>query len=92
MFRRSAATLKFTPKHGDEVVVKASVKVYPVRGNYQLLVSEMSLGGVGDLHRQFLRLKEKLDKEGLFDPSHKKSPLKFPHTNRRLLTLYDSRR
>jgi len=67
MFMRNAQSLKFEPKHGDKVIVKGSITVYEVRGSYQLLVTEMKKDGLGDLHKKFLKLKEKLEKEGLFE-------------------------
>ncbi|MBU1111722.1 MAG: exodeoxyribonuclease VII large subunit [archaeon] len=70
MFRRAAGNkkcLNFEPKHGDKVIVKGSITVYEVRGSYQLLVTEMKKDGLGELHKKFLELKEKLGKEGLFD-------------------------
>lgn len=78
MFKRAASSLLFQPKQGDKVVVKASVTVYATRGSYQLLVEEMRKDGLGDLHRMFLELKEKLAKQGLFAAEHKRLIPKFP--------------
>jgi len=81
MFRRNAGDkkkLNFEPKHGDKVIVKGSITVYEVRGSYQLLVTEMKKDGLGELHKKFLELKEKLDKEGLFEQK-RNIPL-FPKT------------
>ena len=69
---RAAAELK----DGAKVVVYGNVTVYAPRGNYQLVVLAAKLAGVGDLMRQYLELKAKLEAEGLFDRSRKR-PLPF---------------
>jgi exodeoxyribonuclease VII large subunit len=71
MFRSKALSLKFEPKHGDKVIVTGNITVYEARGNYQLLVTEMEKDGLGELHKKFLELKEKLEKEGLFEQKRK---------------------
>ncbi|MBT3298305.1 exodeoxyribonuclease VII large subunit [archaeon] len=76
MFRYKASNLNFEPKHGDQVIVTGDVNVYEQRGNYQLLVNCMKKDGLGELHKRFLELKEKLEKEGVFK---KNNPIpKFP--------------
>jgi len=79
MFKGKAYSLKFAPKHGDQIILKGSISVYKPRGNYQILVTEMNKAGLGDLHKKFLELKEKLDKEGLFDQKFKKPIPQFPN-------------
>ncbi len=59
-------------KDGSKVKVRGSVGVYPPRGNYQFIARRMKLLGEGDLMQKYLELKEKLQKEGLFDESRKK--------------------
>ena len=70
--------LKFKPKDGMKVLIEGKIEVYKNYGTYQLYVSEISKDGIGDLHRKFEELKEKLNKEGLFDDSHKKKIPNFP--------------
>ena len=70
--------LKFKPKDGMKVLIGGKIEVYKNYGTYQLYVSEISKDGIGDLHRKFEELKEKLNKEGLFDESHKKKIPNFP--------------
>ncbi len=66
-------------QEGDKVVLFGSMTVYPPRGNYQLMVRAVKKEtGKGDLYQQFLALKEKLSKEGLFDPKHKRAIPAFP--------------
>ncbi|WP_296849433.1 exodeoxyribonuclease VII large subunit [uncultured Methanobrevibacter sp.] len=70
--------LKFKPEDGMKVLIGGKIDVYKINGVYQLYVSEISKDGIGDLHRRFEELKEKLNKEGLFDQSHKKKIPNFP--------------
>jgi len=71
MFKRANEKLKFRPKDGMKVICFGSISVYEARGEYQLIVEEIEPKGIGALQLQFQQLKEKLQKEGLFDPSHK---------------------
>ena len=70
MFRRVMATVAFEPKDGQQVEVRGRVSVYEARGQYQIIVEGMREAGLGALYQAFLQLKEKLQKEGLFDPKH----------------------
>lgn len=72
MFRRAAGLLQFSPRDGDRVEVRGRLGVYEPRGDLQLVVETMSRAGAGTLFEQFLLLKEKLEKEGLFDPARKR--------------------
>lgn len=71
MFARSNAKLKFRPKDGMKVICFGKISVYEARGDYQLIAEEIEPKGIGALQLQFQQLKEKLQKEGLFDPTHK---------------------
>ena len=78
MFRGMAARLRFRPKNGMKVVAFGRIGVFPRDGAYQLYCSELSVQGAGDLHVAFEQLKAKLEKEGLFDPAHKKPLPRYP--------------
>ena len=78
MFANAANSVLFKPKDGDQVLIKASVTVYPPPGKVQLSVSSMSLDGIGDLYLRFEALKKKLNAEGLFDPQRKKPLPRYP--------------
>ena len=78
MFRGSASKLRFTPQNGMKVVAHGRVTVYERDGQYQLYIDDMQQEGIGDLYVAFEELKAKLNAEGLFDPSHKKSLPKYP--------------
>ena len=78
MFRREASRLRFRPENGMKVIAFGRVAVFPRDGQYQLYCAELSPDGVGDLHVAFEQCKEKLFREGLFDPAHKKPLPKYP--------------
>ncbi|MBI5868856.1 MAG: exodeoxyribonuclease VII large subunit [candidate division Zixibacteria bacterium] len=70
--------LAFEPKDGMRVRAFGSLSVYPPRGDYQLIVSELIEIGVGPLEVAFQKLKEKLLKEGLFAEERKRLLPPFP--------------
>ena len=72
MFRRAASLMDFSPRDGELVEVRGRLGVYEARGDLQLVVESMERAGQGALFEQFLRLKAKLEAEGLFDPVHKR--------------------
>ena len=72
MFRRAASLMDFAPRDGELVEVRGRLGVYEARGDLQLIVEFMERAGQGALFEQFLRLKAKLEAEGLFDPAHKR--------------------
>lgn len=72
IFKSVANNLKFEIQDGMEALAFGSITVYEARGQYQLVVERMEPKGIGALQLAFLQLKERLEKEGLFDPAHKK--------------------
>ena len=72
MFKTSTATLKFMPKDGMKVLVLGSVSVFERDGVYQIYCKAMQEDGMGSLHEEFERLKNKLEQEGLFEQERKK--------------------
>ncbi len=80
MFSYAAKNLKFRPQNGMKVLLRGRVAVYEPTGQYQVYVEDMQPDGVGALSLQFEQLKEKLNKEGLFSPEHKKPIPPFPET------------
>jgi exodeoxyribonuclease VII large subunit len=71
MFKGKNNRVGFLPKNGQQVLVKAQVTLYEARGEYQLVVEHVEDAGVGELMRQYEKLKNELDKEGLFSASLK---------------------
>ncbi|MDO8456577.1 MAG: exodeoxyribonuclease VII large subunit [Burkholderiaceae bacterium] len=73
MFKRAASLTDFAPRDGDLVDVRGRIDIYTPRGDLQLIVESMSQAGQGALFEQFLRLKAKLEAEGLFAPERKRA-------------------
>ena len=80
LFKGNALRLRFRPENGMKVIAFGRISVFPRDGAYQLYVSELSPEGAGDLHVAFEQLKAQLEREGLFDPAHKKPLPKYPKT------------
>ncbi|MCC8014990.1 MAG: exodeoxyribonuclease VII large subunit [Eubacterium sp.] len=80
MFSTYASGLKFLPETGMKVTVYGQVSLYEKTGAYQLYIKIMEPAGLGALYAAFERLKNKLEKEGIFDPSHKKEIPKYVKT------------
>lgn len=78
MFRGNAASLAFSPKDGDKVILYGELNVYPPSGKYQLNVREMRQVGLGELLLRLEELKQKIHKRGWFRKEHKKPLPKFP--------------
>lgn len=78
MFRSDAARLAFRPQEGMRVVVRCRATLYERDGAFQLYVNAMFPDGMGAAQLALEQLKEKLAKEGLFDPEHKKPLPAFP--------------
>lgn len=72
MFRRAASLMDFTPRDGELVELRGRLGVYEQRGDLQLVVESLQRAGQGVLFEQFLRLKTRLDAEGLFDAARKR--------------------
>lgn len=79
MFNTKAQNLNFVPSDGVKVFITGRVSIYEATGNYQIYVDEMIEDGLGNLYIAFEKLKEKLSKEGLFDPKYKKPIPKIPN-------------
>jgi exodeoxyribonuclease VII large subunit len=73
MFKRAASMADFMPRDGDLVEVRGRIDVYTPRGDLQLIVESISQAGQGALFEQFLRLKARLEAEGLFEPRRKRA-------------------
>lgn len=72
MFKSFASNLKFEPKDGMKVTIFGTVSVFERDGIYQIYCKAMQEDGLGSLYKAYEELKAKLEKEGLFDQSHKK--------------------
>lgn len=79
MFYPDSQNLDFVPVDGMQIQVCGKVQVYPKRGTYSIIVKKISRDGVGILYQEFIELKEKLQKEGLFDEKYKKPIPNYPN-------------
>ena len=75
-WRGTLSKLSLSPEDGMEVICKGRITTYGARSKYQIVVDSIELAGVGSLLKLLQERKEKLQKEGLFDPLLKK-PLPF---------------
>lgn len=73
MFGSYVRNLDFVPENGMKVIVRGKVSLYERDGAYQFYVTNMFLSGAGSYRIAFEKLKNKLEKEGLFDAVHKKA-------------------
>ena len=78
MFRNRAQLLGWWLENGQHVEARVLVSLYEARGDFQLNVETARQAGAGRLYEQFLRLKEKLEREGLFDDAGKRALPAFP--------------
>ena len=78
IWRTAASKLKFDLHDGLEVVCRGALDVYPPRGSYQMVVSEIEPRGIGALELALRKLREKFAAEGLFDADRKRPLPTFP--------------
>lgn len=64
--------------NGSKIVADGYISNYVNDGSYQLYIKNISLEGMGNLYLEFLKLKGKLEKEGLFSSKYKKTIPRFP--------------
>ncbi|MBU4346668.1 MAG: exodeoxyribonuclease VII large subunit [Candidatus Omnitrophica bacterium] len=72
MFSRANKGIKFKIENGLKLICFGSITVYGPRGQYQIIVEKMEPEGIGARQLAFEQLKNRLFKEGLFDPAAKK--------------------
>ncbi|MGH6629136.1 MAG: exodeoxyribonuclease VII large subunit, partial [Burkholderiales bacterium] len=80
MFRSRGMLLDWRPGDGTKVEVRALVTLYEQRGEFQLNVEFMRPAGLGALYEAFLRLRDRLEREGLFDSTLKRPLPAYPRT------------
>ncbi|SFD94182.1 Exodeoxyribonuclease VII large subunit [Thiohalospira halophila DSM 15071] len=78
MFRGKQRHMAFEPADGQQVLVRAAVDLYQVRGQFQLNVHSMEEAGAGALQRAFEALKQRLEAEGLFAEARKQALPRLP--------------
>lgn len=78
IWKSTASRMKIQLKDGMSIVCCGGVEIYPPRGSYQIVITQLQPKGVGTLQLALEQLHQKLAKEGLFDPSKKKAIPKYP--------------
>ena len=78
MFRSRAAGLDAELRDGARVEVRAVPTLYEPRGRFQLSVEALRRAGLGPLYERFLKLKDKLEREGLFDAAARRELPPYP--------------
>ncbi|MBM4019592.1 MAG: exodeoxyribonuclease VII large subunit [Planctomycetes bacterium] len=78
LWKSAAARLPRDVADGVEVEVRGHLSLFARQGNYQIYVSSIRLRGAGALEVAFRKLKERLEREGLFDPARKRPLPRFP--------------
>lgn len=78
MFKTQKRAIPFEIQNGQKLLCLGAVSVYKPRGEYQIILEDARPSGMGSLHLAFEQLKERLEKEGLFDERHKKAIPEFP--------------
>jgi len=78
MFRQQAKNLERRLCDGLKVTLKGRLSIYSPRGDLQLIVDALQVAGQGDLYEQFLRLKQQLQSEGLFEAGRKRELTPYP--------------
>src|SRR5438309_864180 len=80
MYRSRAAAFDRELREGMQLEAQVLVSLYEPRGRFQLTVEALRPAGLGPLYERFLRLKERLEREGLFDPATKRALPPYPRT------------
>lgn len=80
MFKRAWALAAVAPADGMQVQVRGRLGVYEPRGDLQFVVESLERVGTGSLYEEFLRLRARLQAQGLFDPARKRPLPPSPRT------------
>jgi exodeoxyribonuclease VII large subunit len=78
LFKGYQKNIHFKTGDGLKVIAHGNIDVFDKRGEYQIIIDLMEPEGIGDLQLAFEKLKQRLQKEGFFDESHKKKIPAFP--------------
>ena len=78
MWRNAVMSQRYVPREGEMVEIHGSINIYEISGVYQLYADMIRPVGVGQLYQEFLRLKARLEAEGLFDQQRKRPIPRWP--------------
>jgi exodeoxyribonuclease VII large subunit len=80
VWKSNVSALSFLPQDGMQVVAAGHIDFYAPYGKITLIIDFMQPDGTGDMYAKLMLLKEKLEKQGYFDASHKKPLPMYPGT------------
>lgn len=80
VWKSAAMRMQAALQSGSQIEAHGYIGLYEQGGQYQLYVDAVRLTGEGALYQEFLRLKAKLESEGLFDPAHKRALPEIPNS------------
>ena len=80
MFKHRCQLLEWRPREGAQIEAQALLTLYEPRGDFQLNIEGMRPAGRGALFEAFIRLRDKLEQQGLFAPERKRPLPAVPHT------------
>lgn len=79
MFADSARHLRINPQDGMNIIVRGTLSSYPKSGQYQIYVDDLLMSNeMGFQCEEIQKIKDRLEKEGLFDAQRKRGLPKFP--------------
>ena len=78
MWKQAVARQRYLPRDGEAVEAHGYISIYEIGGQYQLYADAIRPIGEGALYQEFLRLKNRLEAEGLFDPQRKRPIPRWP--------------
>ena len=78
MFKNRAQSLPWRLENGQQVEAQALVTLFEARGDFQLNIEGLRRSGIGARYEAYVRLREKLEREGLFAPERKRTLPRFP--------------
>ncbi len=78
VWKTTAIRLPILLQSGMAIEAHGGISVYERDGQYQLYIDSVRMSGEGELYREFMRLKAKLEAEGLFDPDQKRALPEMP--------------
>ncbi|MCL2924795.1 MAG: exodeoxyribonuclease VII large subunit [Trichodesmium sp. MAG_R04] len=80
IWRNTLKNIHHQPEKGEQIIITGRISLYTPRGDYKLIVNNVSLVGEGIQNLRYLQLRSRLEVEGLFDPKNKRHLPKFPKT------------
>lgn len=78
IWKMNAARLPLMLQSGMAIEAHGAISIYERDGQYQLYVDAVRMSGEGALYQEFMRLKARLETEGIFDTARKRTLPEMP--------------